>query len=939
MAVILDDGHGMNREEFTQRWLVVGTESKATEDRTPKEDRNGLKRRPRQGQKGIGRLSCANLGPLLLLVSKRRRMPYIAALVDWHLFENPFINLSDIFVPVTEFDNFELLFQLLPDLAVSLSENITGGEDKARKQRIIEAWKKSDEQFGEEHQNNGVHTQKCFSQEILSRLSNISFTPEYFRDWSVATGSCEHGTALLVSDINYDLRAQLDERIPDLTADVARKRFFETLSSFVDPFFDANDPVDGGDDPEFSYVVRAWNGDTPRVVVGTNKQFDRYQVNALEHRIEGKIDTEGVFHGRVKAFGEWLPDNCVIEPPNELSIPHRSDSILGPLKLYIASMEFKQDNTTHAPAEFRFYQDLAEKYAGFMIFRDGLRVMPYGRTDNDFFDIEFRRSKNAGREFWNHRQMFGRLAISREHNPNLKDKAGREGLLDNRAAKTLKGLVANILMQSARRYFGSASEVRKELLSQISAENKRKRTEEARNRLRKRQKKEFRTKLRKFVQELPELALDVDNFKNNIEVQTDEELFEAQQKLDIFRERLSDKRLTEVPKNLGALEDIYAEFLNSFRSIQFSIEDVDKELNRIADRIKLSNPSALLQKQLSRQNTQIHKRIKSWTNTLYMLQREERQRIDGIIKQRYKSFHAEAAPLLHRYETDQTSYAETSKAINNLKQRMDEENRELFSSYIGALESLQESIDLENLAIFGMEEISELRIELERLNSLAQLGIAVEIVGHELQSYDEIIGSGLRNLPDEIRDSTAVRDIEFGYEGLTDQLRFLSPLRLAGEKIQRWISGSEIYTYVSEFFKLTLSKNHISFSATDSFQNLRIFDQRSRLYPVFINLLNNSIYWLGVSNQEDKQILFDIVGEEVVVSDNGPGISTEDIGSLFSLFFTRKVHGGRGVGLYLCRANLTAGGHVIRYESSTKKMPLSGANFLISFRGAEFDGE
>ena len=110
-----------------------------------------------------------------------------------------------------------------------------------------------------------------------------------------------------------------------------------------------------------------------------------------------------------------------------------------------------------------------------MIFRDGLRVLPYGRTDNDFFDIESRRSKSAGREFWNHRQMFGRIAITREHNPNLKVKAGREGLLDNRAAKTLKALIANILMQSARRYFGSASEIRRDLLPEISSENKRRR--------------------------------------------------------------------------------------------------------------------------------------------------------------------------------------------------------------------------------------------------------------------------------------------------------------------------------------------------------------------------------------------------------------------------------------------------------------------------------
>ena len=114
-----------------------------------------------------------------------------------------------------------------------------------------------------------------------------------------------------------------------------------------------------------------------------------------------------------------------------------------------------------------------------------------------------------------------------------------------------------------------------------------------------------------------------------------------------------------------------------------------------------------------------------------------------------------------------------------------------------------------------MEEISELRTELDRLNSLAQLGIAVEILGHELQSYDDIIGSGIRRLPEGIRDSAAVKDIELGYEGLTDQLRFLSPLRLAGQKIQRWIAGSEISAYVGDFFQVALSKNQISFSATD----------------------------------------------------------------------------------------------------------------------------
>ena len=182
VAAIVDDGHGMSNEEFIRRWLVVGTESKATVDRTPVGDRNGLNLRPRQGQKGIGRLSCANLGPLLLLVSKRRRTPFVAALVDWRLFENPFVNLSDIFVPVAEFAEFEQVFEQLPDLTEALSENVTGGEDEARKHRIREAWAASDELLDEARRDGEDDTLGTLSNEILTTISDVPFAPHHFHE-------------------------------------------------------------------------------------------------------------------------------------------------------------------------------------------------------------------------------------------------------------------------------------------------------------------------------------------------------------------------------------------------------------------------------------------------------------------------------------------------------------------------------------------------------------------------------------------------------------------------------------------------------------------------------------------------------------------------------------------------------------------------------------
>src|SRR5438132_13306544 len=57
VAGIIDDGHGMSRREFVDRWLVVGTESKYEEGEPSDADRDGLPPRERQGEKGIGRLS------------------------------------------------------------------------------------------------------------------------------------------------------------------------------------------------------------------------------------------------------------------------------------------------------------------------------------------------------------------------------------------------------------------------------------------------------------------------------------------------------------------------------------------------------------------------------------------------------------------------------------------------------------------------------------------------------------------------------------------------------------------------------------------------------------------------------------------------------------------------------------------------------------------
>lgn len=105
-----------------------------------------------------------------------------------------------------------------------------------------------------------------------------------------------------------------------------------------------------------------------------------------------------------------------------------------------------------------------------MVFRDDLRVMPYGREDNDFLKSK-KTFKNAGLYMFSNRACFGGVCITKEHNPNLRDKAGREGIIDNKASKLFREIVENILIEIAKRFIGRASNIRDEKLEEINAKH------------------------------------------------------------------------------------------------------------------------------------------------------------------------------------------------------------------------------------------------------------------------------------------------------------------------------------------------------------------------------------------------------------------------------------------------------------------------------------
>lgn len=93
---------------------------------------------------------------------------------------------------------------------------------------------------------------------------------------------------------------------------------------------------------------------------------------------------------------------------------------------------FVFDFTPTAPAEYHLdSEDKDElKLHRIYLYRDGIRVYPYGDPKDDWLEIDAIRGTQSARSMFSNNQSVGFVSITQEDNPHLRDKTNREGLLD-----------------------------------------------------------------------------------------------------------------------------------------------------------------------------------------------------------------------------------------------------------------------------------------------------------------------------------------------------------------------------------------------------------------------------------------------------------------------------------------------------------------------------
>lgn len=505
-GALIDNGSGMSPEQIIDNWLIVGTESKSKKKALSEEDRFGIEVRQTQGEKGIGRLSAAFLANVTFLVTKKLNGSFTSLLVDWRLFENPYLSFEDISIPFLEFDTIDEIAIAFDLLKEELIKNVEFDDKDSIKQR---AWERFSEDEREERNNsNDLTTQK----KILNFCKNSVLDERAISPWKEILNKVaeedggQHGTALFLLDLRTDLTLLTNQG--DLARDnqeieAIQKGLVDTLRAFTNPYIKK--------DESFTYCIFTIRPNKPnKPILIENDVFNNTDFETLEHTVVGTFNEKGWFKGRVKAFGQ---DKGEVNIPPNININPKSG--VGGFKFHIGTYESTKDMSSLKSDNVDKLDVMAKKYAGLLIFRDNLRVLPYGRVDNDFFEIEERRSNHAGKYFWSNRRTFGYIGITHNKNKELKDKSGREGFIRNQASRELKTLVSDLLVEVADRFFGTESEERQELLQIVKKE--RELRKEAHTQARKASQKSFKEALKLQTPKLEESLSLVKNLKKNID--------------------------------------------------------------------------------------------------------------------------------------------------------------------------------------------------------------------------------------------------------------------------------------------------------------------------------------------------------------------------------------------------------------------------------------
>ena len=921
LLILRDNGLGMTKDEFETRWLTLGTESKLSGSTLsmPPIDPDKPKRAI-MGEKGIGRLAIASIGSQVLIVTKSKTAgdsaKVIVAFINWGIFELPGINLEDIVIPVVEFDelptseNINMITnEVISSLTSLYDKNLISHSDYVRirteiKSFDVNPYELSSQLYGSypmSSNNGGTHFYISPVYETL--ISDIE-----------GDGSSEDATKM--EKMLMGFHNTMTPNHPKPVVDIAFRDYRSSDGSFVS-------------------------------IIDKEHFFTPDEFELADHHIQGEFDQYGQFKGTIRIYGEKSYDHIINWRDNNYR-----ETECGPFKINLAYLQGELKSSRVDIENYAMIRAKGDKFGGLYIYKDNIRVLPYGDSDYDFLDIEKNRSKRASTYFFSYRRMFGAIDITNNQNDGLVEKAGREGFIENKAYRQLQAILKNFFIQLAADFFDDKkgtpqSEFYIQKKDELNTYHK---ALERRDKLAKGRKEKFAKALESFFEKLAEHKFDNDingiisNFRNQLNsvIHMANPDDASQRIIDIeyeVRQKIVDYKKTitiSSPKGFALSKSLRLDFdtyLNEFKLLEQSlfkdaiaevdslIEEYTQRLNiEISKRKRLEHAVELISTEAMSINkkkknetleiiTGVSQKIKELTNDLIIdLDTQIRS-----VKDQFK--------YLATHETEDFDLVQERQQMENQIESISMRNTDVMERIIRQFESFYieknedgQIITNDQIADAASEELEELRERLQTDIELSQLGLAVGILHHEFHSTVTSIRHSLKDLKAwsdvDQKLEGIYKNIKINFEHLDGYLNLFTPLNRRLNRRREDISLLDIKAFLIDLFKSRLERHEIAFKHTNGFASRRLYGFRSTFYPVFVNIIDNAMYWLKQSNVKPKTIRLHADENAIYISNNGPEIKLQDWERVFELQFTRKPN-GRGLGLNISKEVLNAEGYEI----------------------------
>jgi len=912
--VLTDDGKGMSREDILEKWFVLGTDSKSRAE-LDKKGEETLNKAPRvkMGEKGIGRLAVAYLGPQMLMLTKKINHPLEVVFFDWRILENYDLFLSDVNIPLKTIDSVTSFHQTFQELKKEFLLNFP--EPPKDKTNWKDPWKDQQE----------------LKQSIISDCKNLT-VPQLIVDDVVSSllsaSTKSHATKFVIfkpDEQLIELRSfTKKDEVSDNREDESGRH---TVTSLVGLFNKFNE---NSTSPNTSFWINE-NDNGKYNILDFASFFSATDFDISDHLIDGEFDAFGNFSGSVRIYKKTIQHSFY--PKTKLKTKKTS---YGSFKIKIGYVAGLKDESTLNSEQYRYFGDKLEMFGGLYIYRDDFRVLPYGRLDNDFLEFEERRSKHAGAAFFAKRRMFGCIEITRLQNPKLKDKSSREGFITNSASREFKGDLIAFFKDLAKKYFSNTAEYdykreQQEDLVKLAdaARQEHERDIQAR--------KDFAKKLTILPNELDVLKNRYDNLVKKLEAKSSrsqifyDEIHFLLSEIEDCKVKIADFKLSKPArfKPTDLQKNNFYNYDKRYQTVVKHFDDSASLLNIVRDKLKVHElfkefeaQNELYKNRLSSQFGDFESRLETIFEKINSEFTDEKEKFIGDFSEKYKAI----IPL----NTDAKQIARSMKLLESIFKESQERLSKRVNPYLEHLERLSFEVDEDNLVGYYKTQFDEMKKDWEQTYELAQLGIAVEIIDHQFNTLYSQLAESIKSLKTNLQPSKEAENkyinLDTAFDHLQDNYKLLQPLYRTTGRIRKDITGIELKDYVEDFFYSRLDENKIKFTISTEAIKWTTFSYESIFKPVLINIINNAIYWLQPVDK--REIRIDAIDNRFLIMNSGEPIENYILDDIFKLFYSNRPK-GRGIGLYLAKKSLNGIGYEIEATNKPKYNQLNGACFSI----------